>query len=180
MRGYSPVYLVRCNSDSSLFRVLQDQASGSSQIRSKEDQDLAESKENHESRSLNCNFAASQPSTAPPDLPRLRSSCKRALLMILNYMEKEKRERMATGSQTKMKGKRSKRVSIPLVKEQEASYQVKNIPDILSRGVKESFFPRHLELVPQLNEVYELELAYYESKILTDEEIIRNGPTSRS
>jgi hypothetical protein len=102
------------------------------------------------------------------------------LLMILNYMEKEKRERMATGSQTKMKGKRSKRVSIPLVKEQEASYQVKNIPDILSRGVKESFFPRHLELVPQLNEVYELELAYYESKILTDEEIIRNGPTSRS
>jgi len=82
---------------------------------------------------------------------------------------------MAMGSLTKMKGKRSKRVSIPLVKEQEVSYEVKNIPDILSRGVKESFFPRHLELVPQLNELYELELAYYESKILTDEEIIRNG-----
>jgi hypothetical protein len=82
---------------------------------------------------------------------------------------------MAMGSLTKTKGKRSKRVSIPLVKEQEASYEVGNITDTLSRGVKESFFPRHLELVPQLNELYELELAYYESKILTDEGIIRNG-----
>jgi hypothetical protein len=76
--------------------------------------------------------------------------------MILNYM----REPMSMGNPTKIKGKRSKRVSIPLVREQEASYEVKNIPDILSRGVKESFFPRHLELVPQLNELYELELAY--------------------
>ncbi len=74
-----------------------------------------------------------------------------------------------------MKGTRTKRVSPPLVKEKEASYEVGNITDILSRGVKESVFPRHLELVPQLNEVYELELAYYESKILTDEGIIRNG-----
>jgi len=76
---------------------------------------------------------------------------------------------------TKMKGKRPKRVSVPLVREQEVSYEVGNITDVLSRGVKESFFPKHLELVPQLNELYELELAYYESKILTDEGIIRNG-----
>jgi hypothetical protein len=72
-----------------------------------------------------------------------------------------------------MKRTESKRVS--LVKEEKASYQAENIPDILSQGVKENLFPRHLELVPQLNEVYELELAYYESKILTDEQIIRNG-----
>lgn len=64
---------------------------------------------------------------------------------------------------------------VSLVKEEKTSYQPENITDILSRGVRESLFSKHLELVPQLNEVYELELAYYESKILTDEEIIRNG-----
>jgi SAM-dependent methyltransferase len=64
---------------------------------------------------------------------------------------------------------------VSLIKEEKGAYQSDNITDILSRGVKESFFSKHLELVPQLNEVYELELAYYESKILTDEQIIRNG-----
>ena len=64
---------------------------------------------------------------------------------------------------------------VSLVKEEETSYQAKNITGILSRGAKEGLFSKHLELVPQLNEVYELELAYYESKILSDEEIIRNG-----
>ncbi len=67
----------------------------------------------------------------------------------------------------------SRRVS--LVKEESVPYQTMNITHILSSGVKEGLFPKHLELVPQLNEVYELELAFYESKILTDEEIIRNG-----
>ncbi len=38
-----------------------------------------------------------------------------------------------------------------------------------------NFISPHLELVPQLNEVYELEIAFYESNILSDEEIIRNG-----
>jgi len=46
---------------------------------------------------------------------------------------------------------------------------------LLSESVQGSLFPAHLELVPQLNEVYELELAFYESKILSDEEIVRNG-----
>lgn len=64
---------------------------------------------------------------------------------------------------------------ISLVNEEKKSNQTENVTDILSRGVKEGLFSEHLELVPQLNEVYELELAYYESKILTDEEIIRNG-----
>jgi len=72
-----------------------------------------------------------------------------------------------------MKKPYSRRVS--LVKEESISYQATNIRDILSSGVKEGLFPKHLELVPQLNKVYELELAFYESKILTDEEIIRNG-----
>lgn len=46
---------------------------------------------------------------------------------------------------------------------------------ILSHPLFSEIFPPHLELVPQLNEVYELELAFYESQILSDEEIIRNG-----
>jgi len=50
-----------------------------------------------------------------------------------------------------------------------------NIPEILSDKIYDYLFPGHLELVPQLNEVYELELAFYESRILSDEEIVRNG-----
>jgi len=72
-----------------------------------------------------------------------------------------------------MRKTRSRPVS--LVKEKQTPYVVENIAEILYRGVKENLFPGHLELVPQLNEVYELELAFYESRILTDEEIIRNG-----
>ena len=50
-----------------------------------------------------------------------------------------------------------------------------NVAKILSQNMYNNILPNHLELVPQLNEVYELELAYYESQILNDEEIIRNG-----
>ena len=39
----------------------------------------------------------------------------------------------------------------------------------------EKIFPAHLELIPQLNEVYELELAFYESLMLSDEDLVRNG-----
>jgi hypothetical protein len=50
-----------------------------------------------------------------------------------------------------------------------------NLAEILSRTIHDRIFPPHLELVPQINEVYELELAFYESQALTDEEIVRNG-----
>jgi ubiquinone/menaquinone biosynthesis C-methylase UbiE len=36
-------------------------------------------------------------------------------------------------------------------------------------------FPPSLELLPEVTEVYEMELAYYESRLLTDDELIRNG-----
>lgn len=45
----------------------------------------------------------------------------------------------------------------------------------LSSEIYPIIFPSRLELVPQLNELYELELAFYESQILADEEIILNG-----
>ncbi len=47
--------------------------------------------------------------------------------------------------------------------------------DIFSRNIYQYLFPEHLELIPQLNEVYELELAFYESQVLSDEEIVHNG-----
>ncbi|MBW1741753.1 MAG: hypothetical protein JRJ42_11625 [Deltaproteobacteria bacterium] len=49
------------------------------------------------------------------------------------------------------------------------------INSILSKNLGDILFPDYLRLVPQLNEVYELELAYYESQILSDEEILRNS-----
>lgn len=50
-----------------------------------------------------------------------------------------------------------------------------SLNEILSKNLNELLFPPHMTLVPQLNEVYELELAFYESRILSDEEILRNG-----
>ena len=46
---------------------------------------------------------------------------------------------------------------------------------ILGTSIYPLLFRPHLELVPQLNEVYELELAFYESQLLADEDLIRNG-----
>lgn len=51
-------------------------------------------------------------------------------------------------------------------------------PDVkgtLSKNLIDDVFPPHLELVPQLNELYELQLAFYESRLLTDEEIVQRG-----
>jgi SAM-dependent methyltransferase len=60
-----------------------------------------------------------------------------------------------------------------LVKEERNPYQ--DHRQILSRSITQILLPAHLELVPQLNEVYELELAYMESQLLSDEEIVRNS-----
>lgn len=49
------------------------------------------------------------------------------------------------------------------------------IDKVLARGLESHLFPEHLELIPNLNEVYELALAFYESQILTNDEIIQNG-----
>ena len=49
------------------------------------------------------------------------------------------------------------------------------ITDVLSKGMYSRLFSDGLEIIPQMNEVYELALSFYESLILTDEEILRNG-----
>ena len=47
--------------------------------------------------------------------------------------------------------------------------------DVLEEGMFPRLFPESLVLSPQLNEVYELALAYYESNILSEEELVHNG-----
>lgn len=46
---------------------------------------------------------------------------------------------------------------------------------VLTDNIFSNLFSTNLKLVPQLSEVYELELAYYESRVLSEEEIIKNG-----
>jgi SAM-dependent methyltransferase len=47
--------------------------------------------------------------------------------------------------------------------------------DVLSEDIYGLLLPGHLQLIPGLSDVYELELAFYESRMLTDEEMIRRG-----
>jgi len=49
------------------------------------------------------------------------------------------------------------------------------IASTLGKGIREQLFRPELVLLPQVNEVYELELAFYESQLLSEEELIRNG-----
>jgi hypothetical protein len=52
----------------------------------------------------------------------------------------------------------------------------RNTPiDVLSEGMFHRLFPKHLVLSPQLNEVYELALAFYENSILSEDELVDNG-----
>ena len=51
----------------------------------------------------------------------------------------------------------------------------KNIHKILHHNFLEDIFPTKYRLIPNLNELYELELAYYEKQVLTEAELIRNA-----
>ncbi|MDA8141656.1 MAG: DNA methyltransferase [Desulfobacteraceae bacterium] len=51
----------------------------------------------------------------------------------------------------------------------------KNPIDVLMEGMYPRLFPENLILSPHLNEVYELALAYYESNILSEDELVENG-----
>ena len=60
----------------------------------------------------------------------------------------------------------------------ETSYRLREastLREALSRTVTSSLIPTHREIVPDLSELYEFELAFYESELLTDDELIRNG-----
>ena len=50
-----------------------------------------------------------------------------------------------------------------------------NIAELLSEDFASRLFSSKMRLIPNLDELYELELAFHESQILSDSEIIRNG-----
>jgi hypothetical protein len=52
---------------------------------------------------------------------------------------------------------------------------VSNVADALSKDLADQLFPPERQLVPNLDDVYELKLAFYENQLLTDEELIRNA-----
>ncbi|MCF8077555.1 MAG: hypothetical protein K9K87_15495 [Desulfotignum sp.] len=52
---------------------------------------------------------------------------------------------------------------------------IENARNILQKGMYHKLFSPGLEISPGLNEVYELALAYYESKILIKKELIKNS-----
>jgi len=53
--------------------------------------------------------------------------------------------------------------------------RVKNSASVIQQGMYYNLFSEGFDISPNLNEVYELALAYYESKILTKEELIKNS-----
>ena len=50
-----------------------------------------------------------------------------------------------------------------------------NPTEVLSRGLAEHLFSTSRELVPDLDDYYEMELAFYESLLLDDQSLIRNS-----
>ncbi len=50
-----------------------------------------------------------------------------------------------------------------------------NVVMELGRDLIHELFPRERQLIPNLSDVYELELAFYENLILSDEELIKNA-----
>lgn len=50
-----------------------------------------------------------------------------------------------------------------------------NIADALTHNFTETIFPSEYQLLPNINELYELEIAFHEKQILSDNDLIRNG-----
>ncbi|MEA3232629.1 MAG: hypothetical protein U9Q05_12820, partial [Thermodesulfobacteriota bacterium] len=52
---------------------------------------------------------------------------------------------------------------------------MQNVVDVLSKDLEQILFPPERKLIPNLDEVYELELALFENYLLTDEELLGNS-----
>ncbi len=50
-----------------------------------------------------------------------------------------------------------------------------NVVDALSQDLTQHLFPPERQLVPNLDDVYELRLAFYENQLLSDKELIQNA-----
>ena len=56
-----------------------------------------------------------------------------------------------------------------------AEVNAETVVRALGRNLAEGLFPADRQLIPNLNDIYELELAYYENLILSDAELVRNA-----
>jgi len=52
---------------------------------------------------------------------------------------------------------------------------VSDVVDALSKDLADQLFPPERQLLPNLDDVYELKLAFYENQLLADEELVRNA-----
>lgn len=57
----------------------------------------------------------------------------------------------------------------------EEAVNAETVVQALSRDLTAGLFPAERQLIPNLNDIYELELAFYENLILSDAEILQNG-----
>lgn len=62
-----------------------------------------------------------------------------------------------------------------LLKNDDKKVNAKSVADALSYDLVEGLFPSERKPIPNLNDIYELELAFYENLILSDNELISNG-----
>jgi SAM-dependent methyltransferase len=51
----------------------------------------------------------------------------------------------------------------------------KLVAQVLQRGFTHKLFPAHLQLIPQMHELYEMELASAEAALMSDAELVRNA-----
>lgn len=52
---------------------------------------------------------------------------------------------------------------------------VNQLASVLSQGLADKLFPIHRQLIPDIDDYYELELAFFEDQLLDDAELVRNS-----
>jgi hypothetical protein len=62
-----------------------------------------------------------------------------------------------------------------LLKNEGAEVNAETVAKALSKDLTKGLFPSDRHLIPNLNDIYELELAYYENLILSDVELVSNA-----
>lgn len=61
------------------------------------------------------------------------------------------------------------------MRNEEIAVNAETVVRALGRNLVEGLFPADRQLIPNLNDIYEMELAYYENIILSDVELVRNA-----
>jgi hypothetical protein len=63
----------------------------------------------------------------------------------------------------------------PAMSQLAVSSRSKHVAEALARGFTHKLFPAHLQLIPQMHELYEMELASAEASLLSDDLLLRNA-----